>query len=156
SDLIFDVTRSQDGIRFIATGLLPADASDRTMHSAVADPDLYAALALRRELLAAGIVVLGDTRSTVDSTDYAAARATPALAEVTSRPLRDWVFPILNTSQNWFAEMLLTQLGRQLGASGSWREGLQVERRFLIDSVGIDSTHFALSDGSGLAANNLV
>src|SRR5690606_12493793 len=39
---------------------------------------------------------------------------------------------------------------------GSWRECLAVERRFLIDSVSIDSTLFALSDGSGLAANNLV
>src|SRR5438046_1532593 len=33
---------------------------------------------------------------------------------------------------------------------------LPVERRFLIDSVGIDSTAFALEDGSGLAAGNLV
>lgn len=156
SERSFDVVRSPDGSRFVATGLLPADSPERTMYSAVADPDLYAALALRRELLAAGIVVQGEARSTVDSTDHAAARATPALAEVTSRPLRDWVFPVLNTSQNWFAEMILKQLGRQFGDGGSWREGLKVERRFLIDSVGIDSTHFALSDGSGLAANNLV
>ncbi|HRP07354.1 MAG TPA: D-alanyl-D-alanine carboxypeptidase/D-alanyl-D-alanine-endopeptidase, partial [Gemmatimonadales bacterium] len=156
SDRSFDVVRSNDGGRFIATGLLPSDSPERTMYSAVADPDRYAALALRRELLAVGIVVLGDTRSTVDSTDFAAARATPALAEVNSRPLRDWVFPVLNTSQNWFAEMILKQLGKQFGEAGSWSEGLEVERRFLIDSVGIDSTHFALSDGSGLAANNLV
>src|SRR5690606_12158095 len=52
--------------------------------------------------------------------------------------------------------MILKQLGRRLGNAGSWREGLAVERRFLIDSVGIDSTLFALSDASGLAANNLV
>ena len=50
--------------------------------------------------------------------------AAPPLAEVTSRPLRDWIFPILNTSQNWFAEMLLKQLGRQFGQAGSWEEGL--------------------------------
>jgi D-alanyl-D-alanine carboxypeptidase/D-alanyl-D-alanine-endopeptidase (penicillin-binding protein 4) len=66
------------------------------------------------------------------------------------------VFPILNTSQNWFAEMLLKTLGRQFGAGGSWREGLAVERRFLVDSVGLDSTLFALADGSGLSAANLV
>ena len=39
---------------------------------------------------------------------------------------------------------------------GSWREGIAVERRFLIDSMGIDSTLFALADGSGLSASNLV
>ncbi len=78
------------------------------------------------------------------------------MAEVTSRPFKDWIFPILNTSQNWFAEMTLKQLGRQFGHAGSWEEGLRVERRFLIDSVGVDSTQIALSDGSGLSASNLV
>jgi D-alanyl-D-alanine carboxypeptidase/D-alanyl-D-alanine-endopeptidase (penicillin-binding protein 4) len=87
---------------------------------------------------------------------YHAARQTESLAEVSSRPLRDWIFPILNTSQNWFAEMTLKQLGRQFGTAGSWAEGLRVERRFLIDSVGVDSTQVALRDGSGLAASNLV
>jgi D-alanyl-D-alanine carboxypeptidase/D-alanyl-D-alanine-endopeptidase (penicillin-binding protein 4) len=52
--------------------------------------------------------------------------------------------------------MLLKQLGKQFANEGSWKAGLEVERRFLIDSVGIDSTEFSLSDGSGLAASNLV
>jgi D-alanyl-D-alanine carboxypeptidase/D-alanyl-D-alanine-endopeptidase (penicillin-binding protein 4) len=52
--------------------------------------------------------------------------------------------------------MLLKQLGKQFGKAGSWPEGLAVERRFLIDSVRIDSTQFSLSDGSGLSSSNLV
>src|SRR5437762_271456 len=72
------------------------------------------------------------------------------------RPLADIIFPILNSSQYWFAEMLLKILGRERKGEGSWKAGLDVERRFLIDSVGIDSTAFALEDGSGLAAGNLV
>jgi D-alanyl-D-alanine carboxypeptidase/D-alanyl-D-alanine-endopeptidase (penicillin-binding protein 4) len=152
----FDILRSQDGSAYLAGGTLPVGASRRTEYAAVIDPDRYAALALRRELLNEGIVVLGSVRSTTDSTDFAVARATPSLAEVTSRPLSDWVFPVLNTSQNWFAEMLVKQLGRRFGTGGSWAEGLAVERRFLIDSVGIDSTQFALVDASGLASNNLV
>lgn len=151
-----DVIRSRNGDRYVASGLVPIGAERRTEYSAVIDPDHFAALALRQELLAEGIVVLGNIRSTVDSTDFAVARATPPLAEVLSRPLRDWVFPVLNTSQNWFAEMLVKQLGRRFGRSGSWAEGLAVERRFLIDSVGVDSTQFALVDASGLASNNLV
>lgn len=152
----FDVLRSREGEAYVAAGVLPIGTNRRTEYAAVLDPDLYAALALRRELLQEGIVVLGTARSTTDSTDFAAARATPSLAEVVSRPLGDWVFPVLNTSQNWFAEMLVKQLGRRLGAAGSWAEGLKVERRFLIDSVGIDSTQFALVDASGLASNNLI
>src|SRR5437016_4774911 len=68
----------------------------------------------------------------------------------------DLIFPILNSSQNWFAEMLLKILGRELKGEGSWKAGLDVERGFLTDSVKIDSTAFALEDGSGLAAGNLV
>lgn len=152
----FDIVRSPAGDSYTATGNLPVDAPERTERTAVIDPNLYAALALREELAAQGIVVRGTVRGTSDSLRYAHARGAPALAEVTSRPLRDWVFPILNTSQNWFADMLLKQLGRIHGSGGSWREGIAVERRFLIDSVGIDSTMFELSDGSGLASNNLV
>ena len=73
---------------------------------------------------------------------YAQTRAGAPLAETVSRPLADWIFPILNTSQNLFAEMLLKQLGRRFGRAGSWEEGIAVERRFLIDSVRIDSTEF--------------
>jgi D-alanyl-D-alanine carboxypeptidase/D-alanyl-D-alanine-endopeptidase (penicillin-binding protein 4) len=68
----------------------------------------------------------------------------------------DLVFPVLNSSQNWFAEMLLKTLGKELGTEGSWRAGLEVERRFLIDSVRVDSAAFALSDGSGLSSGNLL
>ena len=152
----FDVVRSPDGDHFLASGVLPLGTTDRQEFAAIADPNRFAALALRRELNAVGISVRGATRSTVDSLAYPAARAGVALAEVSSRPLREWVFPILNSSQNWFAEMLLKQLGRQFGSTGSWAEGRAVERRFMIDSVHADSTQFVVEDGSGLAANNLV
>ena len=142
--------------RILVEGTVPVGHRGGTDNFAVDDPNLFAARALRAALAESGISVTGATRSTTDSLLYRTARAQPALAEVESRPLRDWIFPILNTSQNWFAEMTLKQLGRQFGKSGSWDEGLEVERRFLIDSVGIDSTAFKLSDGSGLSSNNLI
>ncbi len=152
----FDLFRSSDGSRYVATGVIPAGAAPRTEYAAVLDPDRYTALAFRRELDAAGIVVRGATRSTTDSFRDAAARREAPLAEVASRPVRDWLFPILDRSQNWFAEMLLKQLGRQVAGSGSWSAGLAVERRFLVDSIELDSTQFSLQDGSGLASEDLV
>ena len=139
-----------------AEGTVALDHPRRIESFALPDPNLYAARALRQALADGGIAVTGTTRSTTDSTLYAALRSTAPLAEVSSRPLRDWIFPILNTSQNWFSEMLLKQLGRQFARGGSWPEGLDVERRFLIDSVKIDSTQISLSDGSGLSSSNLV
>ena len=139
-----------------AEGTVALDHPLRRESFALPDPNLYAARALRQALADAGIAVAGTTRSTTDSTLFAQLRLSAPLAEVTSRPLRDWIFPILNTSQNWFSEMLLKQLGRQFGRGGSWLDGLEVERRFLIDSIRVDSTQISLSDGSGLASSNLV
>jgi serine-type D-Ala-D-Ala carboxypeptidase/endopeptidase (penicillin-binding protein 4) len=139
-----------------AEGTVAIDRSPHKESFAVSDPNLFAARALRQALADAGIAVTGTTRSTADSALYAEARVRPPLAETVSRPARDWIFPVLNTSQNLFAEMLLKQLGKRFGRAGSWVEGLQVERRFLIDSVRIDSTQFSLSDGSGLSSANLI
>jgi D-alanyl-D-alanine carboxypeptidase/D-alanyl-D-alanine-endopeptidase (penicillin-binding protein 4) len=122
----------------------------------VPDPNLFAAYALVAALRARGIAVEGGAASTTDSLAFRAARCCSPLVEVTGRPLADIVFPILNSSQNLFAEMLLKVLGREAGGGGSWEAGLAVERRFLTDSVGIDSSAFSLDDGSGLSAANLV
>jgi serine-type D-Ala-D-Ala carboxypeptidase/endopeptidase (penicillin-binding protein 4) len=148
--------RQPGTLQIWAEGTVALDNPRRTESFAVPDPNLYAARGLRQALLDAGIAVTGTTRSTTDSLLYAQVRRAAPLAEVQSRPLRDWIFPILNTSHNCFAEMLLKQLGKQFGKAGSWPEGLAVERRFLIDSVKVDSTQFSLSDGSGLSSSNLV
>ena len=139
-----------------AEGTVALDHPPSKESFALPDPNLYTARALRLVLQQAGIAITGTTRSTTDSMLYRGARGGAPLAEITSRPVREWVFPILNRSQNWFAEMLLKQLGRQFGQAGSWSAGLAVERRFLIDSVKVDSTEIALVDGSGLASGNLV
>jgi D-alanyl-D-alanine carboxypeptidase/D-alanyl-D-alanine-endopeptidase (penicillin-binding protein 4) len=156
SDIGDRMYREPGTLHLWAEGTVTSDNPGGTESFALPDPNLFAARAFRRALADAGISVLGTTRSTLDSLRYRAARATTPLAETTSRPLREWIFPILNTSQNWYADMLLKQLGRQFGKGGSWSEGIGVERRFLIDSAGVDSTLFALSDGSGLSASNLI
>jgi D-alanyl-D-alanine carboxypeptidase/D-alanyl-D-alanine-endopeptidase (penicillin-binding protein 4) len=151
-----DFFRTAGTLSVWAQGTVEAGRRPRKEYFALPDPNIFAARALRAALATQGITVLGSTRSTTDSMAYEIVRRGTPMAEVTSRPLRDWIFPILNTSQNWYAEMTLKQLGKQFGRAGSWDEGLRIERRFLIDSVGVDSTQIALSDGSGLSASNLV
>ena len=156
SDIGDRFDREPGTLNLWAEGTAALDRPTQVESFAMPDPNLFTARALRQVLQDAGISITGTTRSTTDSMLYRQARGAPALAEITSRPLHEWIFPILNRSQNWFAEMVLKQLGRQFGKAGSWTEGLTVERRFLIDSVRVDSTEFSLSDGSGLSSGNLV
>jgi D-alanyl-D-alanine carboxypeptidase/D-alanyl-D-alanine-endopeptidase (penicillin-binding protein 4) len=157
-----DSTRTLDFFRLPGTnvvwaeGDLPAGAAPDTEYFAIHDAPAYAAAAFRRSLESRGIAVAGRIRTTFDSTAYAAARRAAPLAEHFSPPLPEIIRPILEASQNWFAEMLLKTLGRELRGQGSWAAGLDVERRFLIDSLGVDSTLFDLADGSGLSTWNLM
>jgi D-alanyl-D-alanine carboxypeptidase/D-alanyl-D-alanine-endopeptidase (penicillin-binding protein 4) len=139
-----------------AQGDLPADAPPDTEFFAIQDAPTWAATAFKRSLESRGIAVDGRVRATFDSTAFAAARTAAPLAEHLSPPLPEILEPILAGSQNWYAEMLLKTLGRELGGEGTWEAGLDVERRFLIDSLGVDSTMFDLADGSGLSTWNLV
>jgi D-alanyl-D-alanine carboxypeptidase/D-alanyl-D-alanine-endopeptidase (penicillin-binding protein 4) len=148
--------RDPTGSQIWAEGTVALTKKPWVVSLALPDPNRYAARALAAALARKGVAVTGGAIGTTDSLAYRAARSAAPLAEYRGRPLPDVIFPILNTSQNWFAEMLLKILGRELRGEGSWAAGLDVERRFLIDSVKVDSTAFALEDGSGLAAGNLV
>jgi D-alanyl-D-alanine carboxypeptidase/D-alanyl-D-alanine-endopeptidase (penicillin-binding protein 4) len=151
-----DFFRRPGSLALWAEGSVALTSGTRTEHFALPDPNYFTAQAFRRVLADSGISVAGPSLGTTDSTRYQHLRLGEGMAEVESRPLTDWIFPIQNTSQNLVAETLLKQLGKHFGTEGSWKEGLEVERRFLIDSVGIDSTQFSLRDGSGLASSNVV
>jgi len=149
--------RTGGGWSIRAEGTVALGRKTRVESVALPDPNLYAARALAASLARRGVAVEGGAAGTTDSLAYRTVRCCSSpLVDFRGRPLPDIIFPILNSSQNWFAEMLLKILGRELEGEGSWAAGLGVERAFLTDSVKIDSTAFALEDGSGLAACNLV
>ncbi len=162
-------------------GSVPLGAAPDTLRLAVGDPAAYAGRVLAAALEARGIEVEGGVRVVYDSLEAAAVwagsapdstavdsativtggadRAAPPLVPVaswTSAPLTEIVAAILKPSQNWIAEMLLKTLGAERGGGGSWPAGLEVERRYLFDVVGIDSAAVVLRDASGLSAQNLL
>src|SRR5690606_33087626 len=158
-----DLTRVPGTDTIIAYGAIPADASRRTEYFAVDDPARSAATVFRETLERQGIAVGVDEITVIRG----ASPVTPAfirsdastrrvLVEHRSVPLPELIAPVLQTSQNWFAEQLLKTIGREVGGEGSWSKGLELERRFLIDVVGIDSTAFRLRDASGLSSGNLL
>ncbi|HSJ09684.1 MAG TPA: D-alanyl-D-alanine carboxypeptidase/D-alanyl-D-alanine-endopeptidase [Longimicrobiales bacterium] len=153
-----DFTRIAGTDTIVAYGQIPADAARRTEYFAVADPARYAAAVFAETLQRRGIGILLPElrvlRDTAESNTLLSGAS--VLARHRSVPLPQVIRPVLQTSQNWFAEQLLKTIGREAGGAGSWARGLSMERRFLIDIVGMDSLAFRLRDASGLSAGNLM
>src|SRR5207244_2420791 len=98
-----------------AEGTVALGRKTRVESVALPDPNLYAARALAASLARRGVAVEGGAAGTTDSLTYRTVRCcAPPLLDFRGRPLPDVIFPILNSSQNWFAEMLLKMLGRVL------------------------------------------
>ncbi len=77
------------------------------------------------------------------------------LAEHFSQPLSEIIRITNKTSQNLHAELLLRTVGREKLGLGSTAAGLKIERGFL-KAAGIQDGDVILSDGSGLARDDLV
>jgi len=175
-----EVSRRVGSDTLTLVGSVPLGAAPDTLRLAVGDPAAYAGRVLMAALEARGIEVEGGVRVVYDSLEAAALRTGSASADAavdsatavpgardrgtplvpvaswTSAPLAEIVAAILKPSQNWIAEMLLKTLGAERGKGGSWPAGLEVERRYLFDVVGIDSGAVVLRDASGLSAQNLL
>ncbi|HET9982817.1 MAG TPA: D-alanyl-D-alanine carboxypeptidase/D-alanyl-D-alanine-endopeptidase [Longimicrobiales bacterium] len=155
----FDAERWAGNDTLYLRGSIPLAAAPDTVNLASANPETYAARALQSALEQRGIRVTGAVRIVHDTLEARRLRAQPTLGRIaswTSPPIAEIVAAILKPSDNWMAEQVLKTLGLEKAGRGAWSTGLRVERRFLIDSVKIDSLAFSLRDGSGLSAQNLL
>jgi serine-type D-Ala-D-Ala carboxypeptidase/endopeptidase (penicillin-binding protein 4) len=107
-------------------------------------PALIAAQLLRTDLRHAGVTVHGAA-----AVGVAPDSAVP-LADVESAPLSALVRHMDVDSDNFYAEMLLKEIGAVQGSAGSAAAGVAVERR-LLASAGIPLAGVRFVDGSGLS-----
>lgn len=131
----------------------------------VGDPALFAAEGFVDALEERGIVVRGspqsvyrDMNEVLDPTHESAPAARGTLLAVhESPPLWEDIQLTDKISQNLHAEMLLREVGFVTRGIGTLRAGLD-ERQDFLKEAGItpDETGFAISDGSGLARQDLV
>jgi serine-type D-Ala-D-Ala carboxypeptidase/endopeptidase (penicillin-binding protein 4) len=139
----------------LVTGSIAANGADSSW-IAQPLPEQYAAQALVAALNRKQIEVTGTIRIVYDRAEAAVLPVARPIMTISSPPLHRIIAGILQPSQNWIAEQLLKTLGYLKGDGGTWRAGLRVERRYLIDVVKIDSAAFSLTDASGLSAQNLL
>lgn len=131
-------------------GSLPLDAKPVSQRLAVEDPQLYTGSLFKAELESAGIKLDPKAEVLVGNVDTSDTK----LATISSPPLKDFVTYMEKNSDNFYAEMLLKQLGKQKSGVGSASAGVTVVKNYL-SSLGI-SPSFTMVDGSGLSRYDLV
>lgn len=126
-------------VRWPARGLGPVEPAP--------DPAAHAAEVFRLLLEERGVVVAAGSRS------GPAPAGAPVVAEHRSPPLTEVVGQMLAQSDNATAELLLKELGRRVGGTGSFAAGAAAATQVLTDA-GFDMTGVSVVDGSGLAPGN--
>jgi serine-type D-Ala-D-Ala carboxypeptidase/endopeptidase (penicillin-binding protein 4) len=161
----------QPGEKFILLrGAIPFEHKAVTLDLAMPEPAEAAAVALRQLLQERGVRVMGGVQVRHAPPPETSASGEPILTGVTqsemdsnrrvlaehiSQPLLETVRITNKVSQNLYAELLLRAVGRFKLGLGSTAAGLKVEREFL-HQAGIADGDVLLSDGSGLARDDLV
>ena len=107
-------------------------------------PAVHAARVLTELLRARGVTVAGEPSAGVTPPT-----ATARIAGVSSLPVAEIVGEMLRESDNNTAELLVKELGRRFGGSGTTQAGLDVLRRTLADG-GLAVDGLVTVDGSGL------
>jgi D-alanyl-D-alanine carboxypeptidase/D-alanyl-D-alanine-endopeptidase (penicillin-binding protein 4) len=157
------VERGLDSMRLDVWGQIPLDAGETSERVAIAHPAQLIGELFRRALQAAGIAVRGGvqvrdvTRLEAAIASHAPPQPSPrvVLAEHDSQPLRVIVKVTNKESRNFYAEMLLRTLGREVKQRGGLEDGLEVLKEFGQQAGAVEGeTVFA--DGSGLSRDDLV
>lgn len=132
-----------DRTRLVVGGSIPRAHRGLTVRRRIDNPPLYAGLAAKHMLAAAGIVVKGEVKL------GAAPAKRRRLARVESVPLAQVLGDVNKLSNNFMAEALVLTLGREKGGSGDWTAGARVVSGWLDGVVKLEPG-YRFVNGSGL------
>jgi D-alanyl-D-alanine carboxypeptidase/D-alanyl-D-alanine-endopeptidase (penicillin-binding protein 4) len=157
------IEREPDSMRLDVWGQVPLDAGESTEQLAIPRPAQLLGEILAQELRSVGIQVKGEVQiNNLPRAEAAESDPPPSqspsrlvLAEVDSLPLGAIVKLTDKDSRNFYAEMLLRTLGREVKHDGSLEDSLLVLTEFA-RQVGANPDETVFSDGSGLSRDDLV
>ena len=148
-------------------GNIPSGAKDFSVDISVHDPAGLATNLLKEALQRRGIKIKGTVKRMTAFNRVANPFDTTKLNEIAfieSQPMSVLLKAINKPSQNLHTEMMLRQIGENVGVrelddygrpKTSDSRGIEALRQFLI-KAGVDVTSLSLRDGSGLARQNLI
>jgi D-alanyl-D-alanine carboxypeptidase/D-alanyl-D-alanine-endopeptidase (penicillin-binding protein 4) len=156
------ITRDPGSCELVVSGFMGTAAPPYEEDLAVANPALFAAEALLFALRQRGVSVRGSARADtlafnpapVNAVRKISKEAAEVVAELDSAPLAQSVAIVNKVSQNLHAEMLLRELGTVRG-NGTLKSGVDARQAFLREA-GVGEKDTVLTDGSGLARQNLI
>jgi len=157
------VERGLDSMRLDVWGQIALGAGETDERVAIAHPAELVSELFRQALEVSGTVVKGGVQiRQVTRLEAALANRTPpqasprvVLAEHDSLPLREIVKETNKDSRNFYAEMLLRTLGREVKHRGRLADGLDVLNEFARE-IGAEAGETVFADGSGLSRDDLV
>jgi D-alanyl-D-alanine carboxypeptidase/D-alanyl-D-alanine-endopeptidase (penicillin-binding protein 4) len=158
-----EVERELDSMRLDVWGQIPLDAGETSERVAIAHPPQLVGELFLQALGDAGIVVKGGVQvSHVTRLEAAKAGQTSpqlssrvVLAEHDSPPLRAIVKATDKESRNFYAEMLLRTLAREVKHRGGIEDSLEVLSEYA-RQIGAEQGETVFADGSGLSRDDLV
>ncbi|NUP88267.1 MAG: D-alanyl-D-alanine carboxypeptidase/D-alanyl-D-alanine-endopeptidase [Candidatus Sumerlaeia bacterium] len=144
--------RAADSNSVRVTGGIPLGQTN-TDYAAVHNPTLFAVTVLRDVLQRQGIQVSGEAVDIDDLDKSAVRQSLTELTSFTSPPLSTIVDIVNQHSQNFYADMVLKLIGREVEGEGSFDAGVRAVRRHL-DEIGALPPGWQMLDGSGLSGQN--
>jgi D-alanyl-D-alanine carboxypeptidase/D-alanyl-D-alanine-endopeptidase (penicillin-binding protein 4) len=162
------VVRAHPDDSVTVVGEIPQGSRDVWRQLTVADPETFAATAMKRVIEEAGISVEGQARRARDLREspipqdalwapgLVASAGPTILASHDSPPLIDLLEVVNKESHNLYAELIFRTIGLQVSGDGSYRGGAEAVEAFLVQEVGIAPDQVHLTDGSGLSPTNRV
>lgn len=132
------------------SGCWPIRPTPDILKLALANPVLLIEEKIKEALKAEKIAFFGKVQSAI----------TPAEAEILvvhrSLPLHTLIKPLLQDSNNLYAESLLKTMGVKQFQTGTFQAGVRAVAAVLTKPTGIDFSQLKLFDGSGLSTYNLI
>lgn len=133
-----------------AYGCWPAKETADTLKVAVQNPVLLARQTIQEALKAEDIKLSGQIALGVPPKDL------KTIAIHRSKPLSELLKPVLQDSNNIYADSLIKVLGLQRYQQGSFQAGVLAVQDILAKNLGFEAAGVRLQDGSGLSRYNAI